>query len=89
MVLFIAVDYVNRFGSTKFMLPRKTKIKVLGGGGVGEETLFQKGPSPTKVDLLYIYIYIYIYSVSSPGSMPRKSIHLRTASLRFLAPSLR
>ncbi len=23
-------------------------IKVLGGGGVGEETLLQKGPSPTK-----------------------------------------
>jgi len=25
-----------------------TAIKVLGGGGVGEETLMQKGPSPTK-----------------------------------------
>ena len=23
-------------------------MKVLGGGGVGEETLLQKGPSPTK-----------------------------------------
>ena len=27
----------------------KATIKVLGGGGVGEETLFQKGPSPTKL----------------------------------------
>jgi len=27
---------------------QKTGIKVLGGGGVGEETLLQKGPSPTK-----------------------------------------
>ena len=27
---------------------QKTTIRVLGGGGVGEETLLQKGPSPTK-----------------------------------------
>ena len=27
---------------------RLNQIKVLGGGGVGEETLLQKGPSPTK-----------------------------------------
>ncbi|VZH33774.1 conserved protein of unknown function [Desulfovibrio sp. 86] len=25
-----------------------SQLKVLGGGGVGEETLLQKGPSPTK-----------------------------------------
>ena len=29
----------------------KATIKVLGGGGVGEETLFQKGPSPTKLQV--------------------------------------
>ena len=28
--------------------PAKVILKVLGGGGVGEETLLQKGPSPTK-----------------------------------------
>ena len=27
----------------------QNKIKVLGGGGVGEETLFQKGPSPNSL----------------------------------------
>jgi len=31
----------------KFCIQHKT-IKVLGGGGVGEETLLQKDPSPTK-----------------------------------------
>jgi len=27
---------------------RALTVRVLGGGGVGEETLLQKGPSPTK-----------------------------------------
>ncbi|MDY0260580.1 MAG: hypothetical protein RBR41_13055 [Desulfovibrio sp.] len=30
------------------MVVRQTAIRILGGGGVGEETLLQKGPSPTK-----------------------------------------
>ncbi len=30
------------------IISRSNTIRVLGGGGVGEETLLQKGPSPTK-----------------------------------------
>ena len=30
------------------MVVRQTAIRISGGGGVGEETLLQKGPSPTK-----------------------------------------
>ena len=33
---------------TPIIMPGSNAIRVLGGGGVGEETLLQKGPSPTK-----------------------------------------
>ncbi|SCM70723.1 hypothetical protein KL86DES1_10586 [uncultured Desulfovibrio sp.] len=33
---------------SKFLVIQYNRIKVSGGGGVGEETLLQKGPSPTK-----------------------------------------
>ncbi|MDY0259110.1 MAG: hypothetical protein RBR41_05530 [Desulfovibrio sp.] len=35
-------------GSQPFQRLAVQKVRVLGGGGVGEETLLQKGPSPTK-----------------------------------------
>ena len=40
-------------------------VKVLEGGGVGEEPLLQKGPSPTK----------NIKKITLPGSAPRRTPH--------------
>ena len=38
----------DRWNISSFPTPACSIIKVLGGGGVGEETLLQKGPSPTR-----------------------------------------
>ena len=45
-LFFSAINVSNVL--SEILQQSETPIKVLGGGGVGEETLLQKGPSPTK-----------------------------------------